>query len=444
MKYLLTSLLIIGIQLMALGQPMEQRVRALFEQGTTLSWLNHFKGRMNDVNDVAITLASDGKKCKGYLWFLRSKAAFRVEGTIQDTVLNLTEYDSSGVVTGSILGSIKNFDGISADWFNYDKSLGEHIELLPTSKEPRYPGYCGDNKWIHRYEGIIRNEAVEMILRRGNNGQLQGVIYFAKDKLSYDIDGELSNYGRNIRLNIKDLNWNDKGKIIASIDFSDKIKGEFISPRGTASSCDFNPQIKLPVGCMEYADFMTKTEVSYPKTRNQQFNDKIRRRVEGWLASARAYTTQYAEQIPIKTPFYRSRMRSYCWYEIYYLSEQLISGMVTMTNTWTKEYENFTFNFNFSDNTALSQSRLFQENLDYSTFIQDYIKKEIQNRPFYNDSEFLNWIQNEKFSYFTIRKEGLDFSTGFNSIYGTQHVIIPYAALKPYLKENSPISHLVK
>ena len=443
MKILLTIVMILLSNLVLLSQSMDEQVRALFPQGVTVNWLEHFKGRMNDVNDIAITLASDGKKCKGYLWFLRSKAKFKVEGTVKDTVLNLTEYDSMGVVTGSIVGTLKDFDGITANWYNYDKSLGEYMELLPTSKEPRYPGYCGDNKWVHRYSGIIKDEVVEMVLRRGNNQEIKGIIHFTKNKKSYYVDGVLSNFGRAIDLNIKDLNWNSKGDISASIDFSDKMKGDFTSPDGAISSCDFTPDIKLPVGCIEYADFITKTEISYPKTRNQHFNDNVRVKVEDWLNSGRAYTAQYIKQLGTLMPSHRGSMRSYCWYEVDYLSNQLISGSVTMTNTWDTNYDGFVFNFNLSSNEEITYHTLFQENLDYAKFIEKYIKEEIRSRPFYNDSEFFNWIQTEKFAFFTIRKEGLDFSTKFNSIYGTQHVTIPYTVLKPFLKVNSPISHLV-
>ena len=159
------------------AQDMKEQVRQLFAEGTTLKWLEHYRGRINDINDVAMTIGFDGHHCKGYLYYLRSKDRLKVEGTIQDTVLNLLEYNSQGVQTGSITGSIKDFDGIAALWQNYDKTLSEELKMLTAVREPRYPGYCGDNKWIRHYSGDFKDGKVDILLVRGNNGLLKGTLY---------------------------------------------------------------------------------------------------------------------------------------------------------------------------------------------------------------------------------------------------------------------------
>jgi hypothetical protein len=68
----------------------------------------------------------------------------------------------------------------------------------------------------------------------------------------------------------------------------------------------------------------------------------------------------------------------------------------------------------------------------------------MKKRSFYSDATFQKWIKTEKFEYFTIRKDGLNFISNFNSIFGEQNCTIPYSELKDYLKAESSISFLLK
>ena len=47
-------------------------VKSLFENQAEIQWVKHYKGRIDDLNDVAITLGFDGTDCKGRLTCLLS------------------------------------------------------------------------------------------------------------------------------------------------------------------------------------------------------------------------------------------------------------------------------------------------------------------------------------------------------------------------------------
>lgn len=426
------------------GQTMEDEVRAMFSDASRILWMEHYKGRLSDINDVAITLAYDGTTCKGMMWYLRSKTQFRLEGKIlNDTTLQLTEYDKNNRATAKIEGTIKEYDGIVGNWFTLDETLGEQLELLPTGSEPRYPGYCGDNKWIHKYSGTIGNDDVEMMLRRGNNGLVKGTIYYNTLNRTYFVEGNLLNNGRAIYLEIKDLNWKPIAKINASVDFSsDNISGEAITPNGELS-CELPLFEKMEVGCIEYADFLTKTEITYPKTTNQDFNENLNAKIQDWLSLSRTYTKDYSEQIPSLAAAQRASLRSYCWYEIDCFSSRLISGKIIQTNTWDNDYQGFSFNYDLIENKEITLEGIFKENFDYQGFIKRYIDKDVKKRPYYNDGFYETWIKSQKFEYYTFRKDGLVLSTKFNGTYGEQQVTIPYEILIPFLKDLS-IMEMVK
>ncbi len=420
------------------AQTMEDEVRAMFTDASKIKWIEHYKGRLSDINDVAMTLGYDGKTCKGVMWYLRSKSKFKVQGEIiGDTTLKLMEYDSLGIATGRIEGVLQTYDGIKANWFTLDKTLGETMDLLPSSSEPRYPGYCGDNKWTHKYLGIIGEAEVEMILRRANNGYLKGTVYYKSENKTYLAEGQIGSDERSITLEIKDINWKNKATIKGKVDFSsDRISGETII-NGETTNCDLPLSETISVGCIEYADFLTKTEITYPKTQNQDFNEQIQNRVQDWLTLSRAYTKEYSKKLLVHNAAQRSSLRSYCWYEVDFFNNQMISGKIILTNTWENDYQGFVFNYDLIQNKEITLENLFRENFDYKKLLKQYIEKEVRKRPFYGDGYYEVWITTQEFKYFTFRKEGLVLSTSFNGIYGEQQVIMPYEMLIPYLRDNS-------
>ena len=432
------------LSLDAQGQTTEERVQSFFEEDAPIKWCKFFRGRMNDVNDVMIALGSNGKEYKGIMKYLRSNEEFIVEGDVKGEKLELFEKDTLGNTTGIITGTIEGFEGIKAEWFNHDRSIGGNLQLIPYHQEPRYPTYCGDNKWIRLYNGVIDDEVVEFILKRGSGFKVDGLAYFQKQDKTYSIEGELTNHNRNIKLELQDNDWQPLGVIEGKVDFkTDKIAGFFVDETGEKSISVLTKGQTISVGCIEYADFISEMEITYPKTRSLKFNDMLNEYIQSWLKTSREYTKQYKSQMKTPKPAMRASLRSYFWCDIDYFSTNIISGKAIHTNTWENGYDSYVFNFDFQNNTIIELTDIFQNDSDYDTFIKKYIQEAMKKRPFSTDPMFQKWIAKAQFDYFTIRKEGINFISEFNAIYGEQHCTIPYEELKPYLKKISAVAALV-
>lgn len=427
------------------AQSTEERVKTLFEGIDSVKTIKFFRGRLNDINDVMIALGSNGKEYKGIMKYLRSNEEFTVDGKVQGKILQLSERDKSGHMTGVITGTIEDFEGINAEWFNHDRTIGADLRLIPYRTEPKYPTYCGDNKWIRIYDGAIGDEYVEFILKRGSGFRVDGLAYFEKLDKTYAVEGFLSNYNRNIELKIQDNNLNNLGTIKGKVDFkTDNITGKFKNNKGEIQSSHLKKGQTLSVGCIEYADFISEMEVTYPKTRSLKFNAMLNDYIQDWLKTSREYTRQYKKQMSNPKPELRASLRSYFWCDVDYFSNSIISGKATHTNTWEKGYDSYLFNFDFSSNKIIEVEDIFKIDSDYKKFIDDYIKKEMKLRPFASEVMFQKWMRTASFPYFTIRKDGINFTSEFNAIFGEQHCTIPFENLKPYLKEDSPVATLVE
>jgi len=425
------------------AQFIKERVQAMFSDSTATVQL--FRGRMNDMNDVFIALGSDDKEYKGIMKYFRSDSEFLLKGLVNGENLSLIEQDTSGFQTGSIVGTIDDFDGIIAEWQNYQNRIGFNMKLIPYDQEPVYPTYCGDNKWIRFYSGVIGEEVVEFILERGSNFRVDGMAYFHLQNKTYTVNGELTNHQRNITLELTDNNYNTIGKIEGEVDFeTENIAATFTDKDGKTFQSTISKGETVSMGCSEFADFTTIMTVTYPKTKNIKFNELINEYIQEWQSSARAYTRQYQEQMPTLTPAMRASLRSYFWFDVEYYSTQLISGKATHTNTWESGYQGSSFTYDFTNNKTITLHDIFNEHSDYQKYISDYIKKDLENRPFYNEASFQKWLTDAKFPHFTIRQEGINFSSDFNSLFGEQHCTISFTDLKPYLKKDSVVYFLVE
>ncbi|MEO6037838.1 MAG: hypothetical protein ABIQ93_05440, partial [Saprospiraceae bacterium] len=109
-------------------------IAKLFEQPATIKWIRVFKGRIDDASAVDLTLGYDGRNCRGYLVYTKSKTRIRLDGTLLDSIaLQLEERGPGNMVTGHWQGQIRNHQ-LEADWTNFDLTLGTHLsadEFLP-------------------------------------------------------------------------------------------------------------------------------------------------------------------------------------------------------------------------------------------------------------------------------------------------------------------------
>lgn len=424
------------------GQSITEMVEVQFEE-SELKNIRYFRGRLNDINEIVIALGDNGSEYKGVLQYMRSKEIFLLEGKMDFDKLKLIEKDTSQNVTGYITGEINDFLGITGEWYNYNRMIGADIRLLPYQNEPKYPTYCGDNKWVRVYKGFIEEEEVELFLKRGGHNKIRGLIWFANENKSYFAEGYMDNGTRIINLHFRDENWKSKGSIEGNVSFyNDDIEGTYTLDTAK-STYSLYVDKTLSVGCIEYSNYISILEVLYPKTRNLAFNETLKSKIDDWVALSKAYVNDYQSQFPALTPTQRHSLRSYFWYDISYISDDLMSLVGTFSNTWEKEANKFVYNFDLKNDKEILLEDLFLENSDYKNTIYTYIREDIRNRPYYTDPTFQQWILGVEFEYFTIRKDGLHFSTPFHGIFGEQHCTIPYTTLLPYLKKDSPISSLI-
>lgn len=422
--------------LLTFNLPAQSAATASFSSSST----THYKGRIDDLNDVIISLKCLNKKCEGELVYLRSKDRLDLKGSREGNVLDLKELDEDKQVTGYLSGKIEGKQLI-VDWENNNRSIGSSITLSQVERKPEFPSYCGNNKWIHAYRGVIKDEEVEMILQKVDNQRILGHIFIPDSKKSWLVNGSLSE-NNNLQLNLVDeANSKPVGLLRAIYKNDTEISASFYNADNLQSFASFELKKSLGVSCLEYADYFTSYDFLFPKSHNALFNEMMTLLVQDWLVDCRDHTQKMRTQST--TPDRRASQRAYAWSDIEGLNDDYISGLLTYYSTWSGKKESKAFNFDFKSKQNLMLGDIFKRDFDYQVFIQKMIGEEIRKNPYYqNDRGFRDWIKTESFKHFTINGNGLAFFTDFHIVYGRQKIVVPYKKLKSNIRKNSPLREL--
>ncbi|MEQ1745400.1 MAG: hypothetical protein ABMA02_08245 [Saprospiraceae bacterium] len=419
--------------------PMDTAVVKRFDAGTALKWVRHFRGRLDDVSEVLLSLGYDGSNCRGQLTYIESKEVFDLTGTLEGMVLLLNESDTKGMITGHLTGTLQG-ERIEAEWTNALNTLGGSLEAKEVKTKSLAPKPCGENKWVSRYVARWNDLRLDLTLARVNNNMLNGYLWIEADDKTYALQGKVL---ADERYEIQALLPN--GKIAAH------LTGDLKSPQahecswiGSGEKRTFKLVLrsKLPVGCIEFADYVSSYDVQYPRPECGECNKTLDRHASEWVAQCKA---TIVTQKKAAKPENRNVLRGSGWYEVTCWTETLFCGHLTFAESWKDKTKGVAFNFDLRTGKEVTLDDLFNKGFNGKEWFAEYARKESPKMAkFASDPKFRAWLAAEGFPIFSIRRDGLEISTLFHPVYGQHSLTVPFGLLKPNMRRDNPIGDLVK
>lgn len=419
-------------QTASLDQTLRQQMT---QEGKKVVWLRSFKGRLDDLYDVSVALAFDGEKCRGKMQYLRSKETFDLAGEAWGEQFWLDETAPDGKITGTLEGKVREYVFQGA-WQNFDKTIAKTATLVEVNTLDETPTACGNNKWIGKYATAAGD--MELLLQKGAHNQVWGIAYL--QKRSFKVTGDLD---ENLRLNLtlKKSGGSVLGELAGDFRNDKDWSATFTQPGKPLQPLKFQLKDRLGVDCVEYADFATSYDVTFPKSKNLAFNGWMEKKAATWIS---LWQTQASRQENLgRTPEQRAVGQASGWCEVEYFSEQIVSGFFTCQTTWSQQQQGMAFNFDLKKGEEIRQKDIFKDSFNPSVFVKNVVKTAFKNHSLYeSDKDFRHWMESADFPYFTIRKEGICFSTDFNVLYGRQSLTVPFGELKDYLRDGSVLKEI--
>jgi hypothetical protein len=402
--------------------------------------IKHYKGRIDDISDVAISISCKGKTCEGALIYVRSRDQFKLRGVREGNQLQLKEFNQKGKCTGYLSGSVAG-KHLNLEWKNETGTIGNTLHLKEVARMPDFPTYCGDNKWINAYTGKIKGEEVSIILQRVDNNRILGQAYFRDKRQTILLRGNLLK-NDNLHLQFIDENSSEQiGTIRGIYKNKQNLNLSFYNNQNNQSFLTLNLEKHLAVSCLEYADFYTNYDFIFPKSDRAVFNELMVVLTQDWLSDCRKNAQSVRKRVA--NPQSRSSQRAYSWTEIELLTNDFISGLLTYHSTWSNQQKTKTFNYDLQSNQPVQLDDIFKKGFDYKAFVKKYANETILKSALYkNDHQFRNWIINQDFPFFTIDHDGISFYTDFHIVYDRQRILIPYKKLKGNIRKKSIVRKL--
>jgi hypothetical protein len=411
----------------------------LFEKPADLKWIRYFKGRLDDVASVDLALGYDGRNCRGFLTYPKSRTRLRLDGSLDSAGFRLQERTGNGKVTGLLQGRIGK-SKLQAEWLNSDQSVGSRLEAEEMIAGQSGGPHCGDNKWAHRYISRWAGARVDMVLTKVYHGELQGYLWIETDSRTYDLRGLIDEAGAfqaEARL--------PGGKVAA------QLQGQVKSPQaidctwmgsGQLREFKFALREELLLGCFEYADFFSSYDALYPRPKCPGCSSWLDEKVKTWMDRCKASLAAPAADA---SPQERNARRASAWTDIACWTENVFTGYLTFSETWTGQAQGLSFNFDLRTGKEIALTDLFNKSFNAKTFFEEFARKESPKlAAFAADPAYRAWLTRQGFPLYTLRREGVELSTVFHPDYGRQQLLVPYAMLKPYMKRDNPIADLVK
>lgn len=414
---------------------LEQQARQQFDEKYKIVWVKQFKGRFNDYNDIAIALAYDGLYCKGVWQFLKSRETFTLSGSLEGDNLVLDEKDNKGNITGYIHGKLKG-NSFLGTWTRLDNQFGVPVNWELSERQSLLPSYCGENKWINRYTGIFGGETLELILQKVHGDFIQGKLFIEDKEVTYDVSGQYSGAG-SVYLQLRNYLDESVGSLVVDLQNQFSFKAVWADEKGSKLEGNFDLSGRLIIGCLEYADFYGVCDIMYPKTNQSAFNRYVESYAEEFAAGCRTFLREQAKVLA-RDPDLRISYFANGWFETEFFNREIISGIQEFRASWEKEPLLIPINYHLTTGRVIEFNDIFRDEYDLAYFVDKVVRKEMEKHPLYkSDASFKSWVQKADFPYFTLRREGVHFSSGFNAIYGRQGITIPFSKLRSFLKKRS-------
>ncbi len=421
--------------------PTEKSVEELFKNPKKIEWIKHYKGRVDDINDVGLVLGYDGKECKGFITYLRSRERFKLEGDINGTTLKLRETDGEESVIGHFEGNFdnKNLKEIKVHWYNREKTRAGVLFLEAVEKEVVFPSYCGDNKWVRRYEGLIEGEDAELLIQCNGDFSWEGVAWFKEKNTTYSLKGAIVD-DNNFRIIFYDDLEAKVGGIEANINTkTNNISGYWIDKKGKKTKTFLEIVEHQIIGCVEYQDYMANYDLIYPKVNHVKCNDFILDIINNWKEKCYQFVKNLNESISSPGPDDRAIEAASSWFNMDLMDDEFISGILTFNATWLDDYQDYSFIYDINNNEIIELKDIFKKDVDYQKLLKEKALKILQFRGLSGNDDYREWINQASFEYITLRNNGLRVNTEFHPIYGRQSVTIDLFEVKEKLNLNHSV-----
>lgn len=391
-----------------------------------------YEGLLEGYHPVMMALAFEDKSCSGYYQFSSSGVSFNLEGDLEeDDTIMFVELDESDQISGYLTGKYSH-DQFELNWKDVKKMTELKLQMKRVNAFGEANSYFQEKSLVkmvaHSYGKQI--DIWQDVLEKKINIVGQNFPYFS---FQYRCNDDCT------KIESKSLRKGSEYHTFQMIPFNEEKETlTFFKKDGTKFMFVGEKEETIYMKHKTFADYRVMIDLSYPVTQSFEFNKWIEgniNKVQKTLLDE-IYDSILDDQGDI--PDERYQFEAYSWYDIDYISKDIISGTITHTKSWKSDTKKIAFIFDNKEQRMLKLRDLFKSKFDYETFMSEFLEEEKNNITVGSpDGPKLKWINDDSFDNISINEMGLICNSDYSVIFGDSKIIIPFEAIKKHLGNKS-------
>lgn len=413
-------------------------IKTLFPSSDSLLWVRTYCGKADELHPVTVRLGYDGLYCRGYIQYGSVGLRLKWDGLIQQDELRAYEIDSLDNHCGLIQGKIRD-SVLLVTWQNTSRTIGSRIALSWCEEQSLRSYDPPSDLWLRYYAGTAGNTPLTVLLQKNASDRIRGVFYFPLKDTSWAATGHSFTADQYL-LRPQDLNNRflaDSILIDSLIQKQGRIHWKDTS--AVIANGDLKLKATYEMSSYLYMDYFSNFAFVYPRLKAANFNNWFGQLISDWLRDGTEEAAAFSLAHPQPVAELRATVRAYGWSDTELITKRIISGQVNYTCTWSAGEYSRAFNFDLKKGREINIEDIFKPEFNYKLFIDAFIRRNFTRHPLYEDPDFRAWLEQEDFRIFTVRRDGITFSTKFNILYGRVHITIPYTELEPFITKSSAV-----
>ena len=432
--YLVLGLLLFSNLIFAQGDLVLEDFKKEHEGKTIL----FYEGLLESYHPFQLVLTFDEKDCSGYYKFNSSGVHFSLEGDIEeDGSLAFVELDQNEQISGYLSGKYDQRE-FSLMWRDVNKlsELNMKLKKVDSFSEKQFVGQEESLIKIVAKSYGKRIDLWQDVQEQKINIVGQNFPYFS---FSYRCNNDCT------KIESTGLRKESKYKAFQMVPFNEQKETiTFYKKDGTKYLFVGEREETIYMKHKTFADYRVMIDLSYPVTKSFEFNKWIETNINEVQQTLldEIYNSILDDQGDI--PDERYQFEAYSWYDIDYVSSDIISGTITHTKSWKSDTEKIAFIFDNKEQKMLDLQDLFKSGFDHKEFMSEFLIKQKQNMSAGNlDGPKLSWISRDNFDNISINEMGLICNSDYSVIFGDNKFIIPFENIKKHVKNKSIKSEFI-
>ncbi len=432
LHYILSLLLFIPSIVFAQAEYLE--VRDMFSKPNAFIPVQVWKGLMFESQPVEFFIGERDGEVNGYYRLISSGEKFFLEGEVVNDDYVLSEHNNENEIVGSFI--LSDFREAEADasriasWYNLDHSdvlpfklkLGSYSDYPPSVCKPfvkKFSGFnrIGKDSKHENYLIEILNEQ-QILVHYGNQTETWKQRVDAKDVKPLRFE---------IQIGKKQFVFEEIGRKLK------RSLGDGMSYFALENEVTFRK--------IAYADDHFIYDVDFPVLNDQNFNTWIEEIVEARKQSTRKIVNEAVKLQELSPAEMHFKYKWLGWTEIDLLTDEIVSGRIVFSNSWSNGQEVIPFTYNLTDGESIAILDEFKKGFNAQDYLNNMVQQEIDSwkgigkemNPTLNVDDFVN---------LTVSDYHLIVSNDFDRIYGYEQIEIPLTEFRGSFKRSSILKNL--